>query len=252
MAQLRLFTPSIPPKPEELLADGYIYKNTSANVYISYAEDEEGGFIQVRKGILRIGYTFSARLMADNNKHYGWYSGTIGGPYPISPMNYTPSYPKDMLFESEGAEMAPYASNILFEENTTACKSALIRQTKTLTKLYLAEKGQTVGDVFSTYPAAVRAIDTGGGTATLTVGYAGESNTAFYFVNSDGELITSENGTNVGQHTIPIPSLVLAKTKSLLGPEINGDAEMVFGFMDQRIGIIYALILVTGNASITY
>lgn len=45
--------------------------------------------------------------------------------------------------------------------NTTADKLALLQATKANLKAALAEKGQTVGDVFSTYPAAVRAIETG-------------------------------------------------------------------------------------------
>lgn len=45
--------------------------------------------------------------------------------------------------------------------NTTADKLALLQATKANLKAALAEKGQTVGDVFSTYPAAVRAIATG-------------------------------------------------------------------------------------------
>ena len=45
--------------------------------------------------------------------------------------------------------------------NTTADKLALLEATKADLKAALAEKGQTVGDVFSTYPAAVRAIETG-------------------------------------------------------------------------------------------
>ena len=44
--------------------------------------------------------------------------------------------------------------------NTTADKLALLEATKANLKAALAEKGQTVGDVFSTYPAAVRAIET--------------------------------------------------------------------------------------------
>lgn len=44
--------------------------------------------------------------------------------------------------------------------NTTADKLALLQATKANLKAALAEKGQTVGDVFSTYPAAVRAIET--------------------------------------------------------------------------------------------
>lgn len=46
--------------------------------------------------------------------------------------------------------------------NTTADKLALLEATKANLKAALAEKGQTVGDVFSTYPAAVLAIETGG------------------------------------------------------------------------------------------
>lgn len=53
--------------------------------------------------------------------------------------------------------------------NTTADKLALLGATKADLKAALAEKGQTVGDVFSTYPAAVRAIETGGGSVTITI-----------------------------------------------------------------------------------
>lgn len=45
---------------------------------------------------------------------------------------------------------------------TIANKLAKLNSTKAALKAALAEKGQTVGDVFSTYPAAVRAIETGG------------------------------------------------------------------------------------------
>lgn len=54
--------------------------------------------------------------------------------------------------------------------NTTADKLELLQATKANLKAALAEKGQTVGDVFSTYPAAVRAIETGGGSVTITFG----------------------------------------------------------------------------------
>lgn len=47
--------------------------------------------------------------------------------------------------------------------NTTADKLAKLAATKADLKAALAEKGQTVGDVFSTYPAAVRAISAGSG-----------------------------------------------------------------------------------------
>lgn len=44
--------------------------------------------------------------------------------------------------------------------NTTADKLNKLADTKADLKAALAEKGQTVGDVFSTYPAAVRAVET--------------------------------------------------------------------------------------------
>ena len=44
--------------------------------------------------------------------------------------------------------------------NTTADKLAKLNATKADLKAALAEKGQTVGDVFSAYPAAVRAVET--------------------------------------------------------------------------------------------
>lgn len=46
--------------------------------------------------------------------------------------------------------------------NTTADKLAKLNTTKEELKAALAEKGQTVGEVFSAYPDAVRAIDVGG------------------------------------------------------------------------------------------
>ena len=45
---------------------------------------------------------------------------------------------------------------------TIADKLAKLNATKADLKAALAEKGQTVGEVFSAYPAAVRAIETGG------------------------------------------------------------------------------------------
>lgn len=55
--------------------------------------------------------------------------------------------------------------------NTTADKLALLQATKVNLKAALADKGQTVGDVFSTYPAAVRAIETTSLPKTVTVSF---------------------------------------------------------------------------------
>lgn len=53
--------------------------------------------------------------------------------------------------------------------NTTTDKLNKILNTKADIKAALAEKGQTVGDVFADYPAAVRAIDSGAKYTQLTV-----------------------------------------------------------------------------------
>lgn len=52
---------------------------------------------------------------------------------------------------------------------TTAEKIQKLADTKADLKAALAGKGQTVGDVFSEYPAAVRAIETGGKKTILSV-----------------------------------------------------------------------------------
>lgn len=53
--------------------------------------------------------------------------------------------------------------------NTTADKLAKLNATKADLKAALAEKGQTVGEVFSAYPAAVRAISSGGVQTALEI-----------------------------------------------------------------------------------
>ena len=88
--------------------------------------------------------------------------------------------------------------------NTTADKLALLQATKADLKAALAEKGQTVGDVFSTYPAAVRAIETGGETATLEVGTLTVDTTFFSAVTVDGFTKIPTSGTYI----VPVPCLV--------------------------------------------
>lgn len=80
--------------------------------------------------------------------------------------------------------------------NTTADKLALLEATKANLKAALAEKGQTVGDVFSTYPAAVRAIETGGvESVSVTIKMNGPALIDLYYtkVLEDGSL-SSTNG----------------------------------------------------------
>lgn len=82
--------------------------------------------------------------------------------------------------------------------NTTADKLALLEATKADLKAALAEKGQTVGDVFSTYPAAVRAIETTSLPQTVTVKFSLPYNntvvgtTVYYCTILDGSVVATE------------------------------------------------------------
>lgn len=98
--------------------------------------------------------------------------------------------------------------------NTTADKLALLEATKADLKAALAEKGQTVGDVFSTYPAAVRAIETGGGTATIQVnlGQAQNPDYGIYYISPDGtssfkDLSTAPFSIQVKNNSFVLPVL---------------------------------------------
>ena len=89
--------------------------------------------------------------------------------------------------------------------NTTADKLAKLNATKADLKAALAEKGQTVGDVFSTYPAAVRAIESGGELVTGTITEGRSSTTTQY---SDGEgfkLLVGPGTIKVLKNTVVIP-----------------------------------------------
>ena len=72
-------------------------------------------------------------------------------------------------------------------------------------KSALAEKGQTVGDVFSTYPAAVRAIESGGELVTGTITEGRSGGITQY---SDGEgfkLLVGSGTIKVLKNTVVIP-----------------------------------------------
>ena len=77
--------------------------------------------------------------------------------------------------------------------NTTADKLALLEATKANLKAALAEKGQTVGDVFSTYPAAVRAIETGGGSVTITFGAVDVEEAYVVYTDQEGNAQSLSN-----------------------------------------------------------
>ena len=80
-------------------------------------------------------------------------------------------------------------------------------------KAALAEKGQTVGEVFSTYPDAVRAIQTGGESAAVSVksGVFEDPRYGFHYIDADGnpvcKLLDSESFTlnvKIGSYILPI------------------------------------------------
>lgn len=71
--------------------------------------------------------------------------------------------------------------------NTTADKLAKLNTTKEELKAALAEKGQTVGDVFSTYPDAVRAIKTG--VETVSGIFLGGTANFYYFDGDSAQLV---------------------------------------------------------------
>ena len=79
--------------------------------------------------------------------------------------------------------------------NTTADKLALLQATKVNLKAALADKGQTVGDAFSTYPAAVRAIETTSLPKIVTVSFnlpyntTSEGTIVYYYTVSGNSVV---------------------------------------------------------------
>lgn len=141
--------------------------------------------------------------------------------------------------------------------NTTADKLALLEATKADLKAALAEKGQTVGDVFSTYPAAVRAIETGGGTATVTCTPNASAASAYIdYVSVDGE-ITNIYDFQYSQKSFVVPVnsmiVVLDWSSSSKTWSVKSGSASVFdrggaGMSSEQI--CYTVIFVTGDCVI--
>ena len=64
-------------------------------------------------------------------------------------------------------------------------------------KSALAEKGQTVSDVFSTYPAAVRSIETGPElrNVSLSISGSGYSSFSYSYLSDNSEIVSIVKGT---------------------------------------------------------
>lgn len=98
---------------------------------------------------------------------------------------------------------------------TTADKLQKLADTKADLKAALAEKGQTVGDVFSEYPAAVRAISSGGELVTGTIN-SGKGAGKFYY--SDGEEFK-----NTSSGTVSVLKNTFVYVFYDLGISVSGD-----------------------------
>lgn len=99
--------------------------------------------------------------------------------YPIQPTEPQGLAQGDLWFNTQGnptkyiyeVDVTNFLDNVNGEVigATLEEKEVALQETKADLKAALAEKGQTVGEVFSAYPAAVRAIETGGGTVIGTL-----------------------------------------------------------------------------------
>lgn len=138
--------------------------------------------------------------------------------------------------------------------NTTADKLALLEATKADLKAALAEKGQTVGDVFSTYPAAVRAIETGGGSVTITIGTNNADSSYIAYTSHDGtaELLTSPKKGQSFTALEGSACCVIAVGRPLvlgLNSTLPTEYLAVEHYLDQ--GVISAMITLSGDGTIT-
>jgi len=113
-------------------------------------------------------------------------------------------------------------------------------------KAALAEKGQTVGDVFSTYPAAVRAIETGPKSANISADFYGHL---------DGQYITYIDKNGALMKEIPlssVDSIDVINPSFIYFDEISPFSIRTFGDIEQVTGVSSNLFFVSGNCSISY
>lgn len=111
---------------------------------------------------------------------------------------------------------------------TIADKLAKLNTTKEELKAALAEKGQTVGEVFSTYPAAVRAIETGGGTTDVSIKTGGRYSAVIRY--SDGEYSNQKTvGTSSSVLITVLKNSIIIMSWEGGRVDITGDAENLQG-----------------------
>ena len=132
--------------------------------------------------------------------------------------------------------------------NTTTDKLNKILNTKADIKAALAEKGQTVGDVFSTYGDAVRAIETGSPKEYVEVWGQAErmSNTYVYYV-LDGEpksaYVPSVGGSRMYISDVDKNTIICVTSISSAPLSAVGDCQVL------KSGSGYVCVFVTGETT---
>lgn len=137
---------------------------------------------------------------------------------------------------------------------TIADKLAKLNTTKEELKAALAEKGQTVGEVFSAYPAAVRAIGAGGAPTSVTiVSEFGLTNCSVNYIGVNGEAQASTGGTfeTVGNSILSVkvsPKDQLDPPGSGPNLDIEGDASKLDFLLNQSLAAsaLYSVLVTKG------
>lgn len=132
---------------------------------------------------------------------------------------------------------------------TIADKLAKLNTTKEELKAALAEKGQTVGDVFSAYPAAVRAIETGGGTCTGSMQFSDKRGVKYIYIGDNGESKVSSSP--ITDNVMIGSILVVCYSTALAFPTTSGGIKYITDLDYDGVSSEGNAYLVSGNFSIS-
>lgn len=120
-------------------------------------------------------------------------------------------------------------------------------------KAALAEKGQTVGDVFSTYPDAVRAIETGPKTANVDFGTAIPAATYIYSENGIVKKVEGYKEEASGVHKIAtegVLAILNIPDSSFYSLSISGGITQIADVSQSR-SVFSFIYKITGDGVIT-
>ena len=116
-------------------------------------------------------------------------------------------------------------------------------------KSALAEKGQTVGDEFSAYPAAVRAIETGGGTCTGSMQFSDKRGVKYIYIGDNGESKVSSSP--ITDNVMIGSILVVCYSTALAFPTTSGGIKYITDLDYDGVSSEGNAYLVSGNFSIS-